>query len=306
MSMAFASFADAVAGGIGGAFSSVVLFPLDTLKTRAQSGNAKENRSVVALANKIYREEGMLGFFRGAQWRGFQSFCEKCGYFYCYSLLRSQYQATRGIPAGLIAGFVLGYIGEWMHAIVTMPIDAAVVRVITQKRSMFTIMREMAQQPLDGYKGASVFIIANLKVALQFTIYEQAKKLMVNSSGLISSTNAFWAGALSRFIADTIMYPARRIKVTRQSARAQVERGEITKQQADEMGRMSNVALLAKLVREGGLASVYNGLPVELFRGVLSGALMLSVKESLTLGVKIFLFARFGYLDQANALRALR
>ena len=238
MSMAFASFADAAAGGCGGFFSSVVLFPLDVLKTKAQSSNTKENRSALAIAAKVWKEDGILGFFRGAHWRGFQSFCEKCGYFYCYSFLRSQYQTVRGAPPGLLAAFVLGYFAEWMHAPLTMPIDTAVVRVITQKRSMFSIVREMSQRPLDCYKGCTVFIFANCKIALQFAVYEQVKQLMVTANGQISPRNAFFCGALSRLVADTVLYPTRRLKVLRQSYRAQVERGELTKTQAEEIAHM--------------------------------------------------------------------
>jgi hypothetical protein len=304
--MAFASFADAVAGGCGGFFSSVVLFPLDVLKTKAQSGNAKENRSALALAAKVFREEGIFGFFRGCQWRGFQSFCEKCGYFYCYTLLRSQYRTIFKVEAGLLIGFVLGYLGEWMHAPLTMPIDTMVVRMITQKRTMGSIIAEVAKRPLDAYKGASVFIVANTKVALQFAVYEQVKRLLVNTSGQISGRNAFVGGALSRLVADTVLFPTRRIKVHRQSYKAQVERGEITAEQAEQIGKMGNFALLRQIAREGGVAAIFNGLQLELLRGIISGAVMLSIKESMTLGIKIFLFTRFGYLEQANALRALR
>ena len=61
-----------------------------------------------------------------------------------------------------------------------------------------------------------------------------------------------------------------------------------------------NFALLYKLFREGGFTSIFAGLHLELLRGILSGALMLSMKEALTLSVKIFLFHRFGYLDQVS------
>ena len=49
-----------------------VLFPLDALKTKAQAGNSKENKGLLSLISKVYGEEGIFGFFRGAQWRGMQ------------------------------------------------------------------------------------------------------------------------------------------------------------------------------------------------------------------------------------------
>ena len=94
--------------------------------------------------------------------------------------------------------------------------------------------------------------------------------------------------------------------MTRQSYRAMLERGEITPKQAEEMSSKGNFQLMADMVRQTGFFSLFNGLFLELFRGVLSGSIMLSVKESMTLMVKIALYSAVGQLDSANALRALR
>merc|ERR1740130_1745917 len=107
-----------------------------------------------------------------------QAFFEKAGFFYCYAFLNAMYKRFVG-PMNPVAQLLIGYCAEWMHAPLTMPIDTAVVRVITQKQSMFTVMGEMAQKPMDGYKGASVFILANTKVAVLFFLYEPMKALML-------------------------------------------------------------------------------------------------------------------------------
>ena len=303
--LAFDMFTQAVAGGVGGFASSFVLFPLDALKTKAQSGNAKENRSTLALIAKVHRDEGMAGFFRGAQWRGFQSFCEKFGFFYAYAFLNAAYVRLVG-QVNPLATLLIGYCAEWAHAPLTMPIDTAVVRVITQKKSMFSIVREMAARPMDSYRGAAVFLLANTKVAVVFMLYEPLKRFFLARQGMaggscvtISARNAAICAGISRAVADTLLYPTRRIKVTRQSYKAQLERGEITKEQAAEMDRKGNFELMADMARAGGALSLFNGLFLELFRGVLSGSIMLSVKESLTLTVKIALWSAFGRLDAA-------
>ena len=285
--------------------------PFARAQTKAQAGNAKENGSTVALIRKVYADEGLNGFFRGAQWRGLQAFFEKFGFFYSYTFLGNTYLRLFG-SINPIAQLLIGYCAEWMHAPITMPIDTAVVRVITQKKPMLTIVREMAQRPSDGYKGAGVFIVANTKVAILFFIYEPLKALFVRrqvlggGSALISPGGAALCAGFSRLIADTLLYPTRRIKVTRQSYRAQLERGEITPKQAEEMSSKGNFQLMADMVRQTGFFSLFNGLFLELFRGVLSGSIMLSVKESMTLMVKIALYSAVGQLDSANALRALR
>lgn len=81
-----------------------------------------------------------------------------------------------------------------------------------------------------------------------------------------------------RLRSPQLLYPTRRIKVTRQSYKAQLKSGEITQEQADAMDKKGNMAMLADMVKTGGFFSIWNGLFLELFRGVLSGSIMLSVK----------------------------
>ena len=122
-------------------------------------------------------------------------------------------------------------------------------------------------------RGASVFIIANCKVAIQFAVYEQTKRMVIarqvaaGGSAFIAGGAAFMVGALSRLISDTIMYPTRRIKVTKQTVKNQVAEGHISKEEGDRIGKMGNLGLLLYMHEKGGFASVYSGLGLELSRG---------------------------------------
>eukprot|EP01050_Picozoa_sp_SAG11_P007110 SAG11_NODE_581_length_8363_cov_13.931873_4_plen_192_part_00 len=57
-SLAFESFCEAFSGGCGGFFSSVVLFPLDALKTKAQAGG--KGVGTIELIRKVWKEEGLM------------------------------------------------------------------------------------------------------------------------------------------------------------------------------------------------------------------------------------------------------
>ena len=55
-------------GGISGFASTVILQPLDLVKTRLQQDNtlkASERRSIPAIFKKIWIEEGKLGLWKG-------------------------------------------------------------------------------------------------------------------------------------------------------------------------------------------------------------------------------------------------
>ena len=77
-------------------------------------------------------------------------------------------------------------------------------------------------------------------------------------------------------MADTVIFPARRAKVLKQ-----------TKAPGTEGKGTLAVALM--VLKNGGVGALYKGLGAELSRGVLSAALMLTVKEQLQGAVKAWL-----------------
>jgi hypothetical protein len=85
--------AGALAGGLGGVVSSLVLHPLDVLKTKQQSG---EKLSIPALAVALIKKNGVIGLWTGAPFVACQSLVEKFGYFFGYTLLRNLYQRVMG------------------------------------------------------------------------------------------------------------------------------------------------------------------------------------------------------------------
>ena len=92
MSPPMEAAAEAIAGSIGGFISSAVLFPLDYVKTQQQAGSVKGG--FLSVASAILKKDGPLAFYRGAQWRGFQSGYEKIIYFYLFAFARNAVRKT--------------------------------------------------------------------------------------------------------------------------------------------------------------------------------------------------------------------
>mmetsp|Transcript_65216 Transcript_65216/g.147086 ORF Transcript_65216/g.147086 Transcript_65216/m.147086 type:complete len:89 (+) Transcript_65216:88-354(+) len=84
------AFAQALSAALGGIASTVLLFPLDTIKTQMQAARNSEqvtNRGevasgTVATATKIIREGGVSALFSGVIPGTCQSATEKAIYFY--------------------------------------------------------------------------------------------------------------------------------------------------------------------------------------------------------------------------------
>eukprot|EP01052_Picozoa_sp_SAG31_P021378 SAG31_NODE_1649_length_7638_cov_19.225096_5_plen_134_part_00 len=71
---------------------------------------------------------------------------------------------------------------------------------------MFTVMGEMAKKPGDGYKGASVFILANTKVAVLFFLYEPLKAFVLQRQAAAGGSADLITGANAALIAGEGCY----------------------------------------------------------------------------------------------------
>ncbi|KAL3913766.1 MAG: hypothetical protein SGILL_006362 [Bacillariaceae sp.] len=156
---------EVVSASLGGAFSSMVLYPLEVLKTRIQAeehdinvhqpkdnddnndddddGHFKPNTSgsMMSYAHNLYSREGLGVFYKGMAASAMLSALEKACYFCSYTLLKQlaakspKKKLSTSSPASLSIGtnLFLGCLAEWSHLPLTLPIDAFTTAVQTQK-----------------------------------------------------------------------------------------------------------------------------------------------------------------------------
>lgn len=267
----------ALSGALGGCVSAMVLYPLDAIKTRQQSG---EKVGAIAMGAQIVKHDGVLGLWNGSIFSGFQSFFEKFGYFFGYTLLRNIYSRLFGGQAGTITTLLIGYMSEWSHLFFTMPLDKIKVAKVKRQgtdlpQGLLTIAKETWTHG-NLHAGMSGYQLLALKPATQFAAYEPAKAMWLGRQGsgaVIGGVASFLLGAYSRLVSDSFIYPGRRAKVQKQALEGADD------EESKAMAKMGAVTLCIHIVKTQGLGSLYRGLPMELFRGVLSGALLLLVKE---------------------------
>ena len=163
------AFAECLSGGVGGYFSSYVLFPLDVIKTRQQAGQAG---SMLAMSQKIATEYGVAGLWRGGHARGGQSMIEKIGFFYSYALVKTLWERRTGVPLGVVSQLCIGWVSNVLHMPVSMPFDTIVIRMSTTGRRLGPVLAEAAQQPIRNlYRGVAPYLLLGLKNAVQFAVY---------------------------------------------------------------------------------------------------------------------------------------
>lgn len=277
---------EVLAASLGGAISAGVLYPLEVLKTKLQavdddddddSNNDGNTKAMVPYAIRLYKEEGWSVFFRGVETSSFQSALEKALYFFSYTALKSVYRSVSGSNSiGPLANLTLGYAADWAHLPVTLPVDAWTTKIQTSNEAPLKILLHMLQD--DGgrfYKGLSAYTLLCFKPALQYTVYEQVKQIVVRSrrEKMLSAAEAFVVGMVARTIATVLVFPFLRAKVLLQTAKPGTK-------------KPSTVEVLREQWSTSGLAGLYQGITPELTRGIFSAALMLMLKERIAVVVR--------------------
>jgi hypothetical protein len=166
-----------------------------------------------------------------------------------------------------------------------MPIDCLSTAIQTSNKQntvalMMTILKEG-----NMYKGIQAYYVLCFKPALQYTVFEQVKAIMLKArkTKSLTAAEAFLLGMVSRAVATLAVFPFVRAKVVMQSRK---------QEQPQEGGEQSPSVwdLLTETHKNGGIVALYQGLGPELTRGVFSAALMLMIKEKINGGVKKALY----------------
>lgn len=123
------------------------------------------------------------------------------------------------------------------------------------------------------YKGIQAYVVLCFKPAIQYTIFEQVKRLLLKGKKrtTLTALESFLLGMLARTVATVLVFPYLRAKVVLQS----------TQEEEEKEATMSILSLLTKLYKEQGIGACFQGLGPELTRGIFSAALMLMIKEQL-------------------------
>mmetsp|Transcript_1735 Transcript_1735/g.2494 ORF Transcript_1735/g.2494 Transcript_1735/m.2494 type:complete len:378 (-) Transcript_1735:150-1283(-) len=265
-----------------------------------------KDTSFVSYAQELYRSKGLSPFYAGIETSAFQSAIEKALYFFAYTSLKKVYSflvslssSDRGgaIQMGTAANLILGCIAEWAHLPITLPIDCWTTKIQTSTGSAgpFAILQAMLSEK-DGikgmYKGIQAYTVLCLKPAIQYTVFEQIKTLIIARKRIFSNNNgrntkvenltsleAFLLGMFARTVATIFVFPYLRAKVMLQSESNNFHANE---KRACVSSTPNIPGMIKKMYRSGGIGEIFRGIGPELTRGIFSAALMMMVKEKIS------------------------
>ncbi|CAI5731914.1 unnamed protein product [Hyaloperonospora brassicae] len=293
--------AAATAAGVGGFLATSILYPLDTLKTRIQSGSSllpqeedgpSENDASAPPSTKKTLAALLPSLYRGLQYKAVESSTSKFLYFYTYTLLAQLVTPKSGQPIGPFTDLCIGYVSELCHLPLTMPMELVGIRLQTggpDKGTLSDIIGATVKESgVSGlYKGLGACFVLCLQPAIQYTVFERLKVLYVRrfkqAAQALGALEAFVLGALARSIATLVLFPYIRAKVLMQTSHKEVpsERAPRAHSRCARTRPATIVSTLQRVYSEEGPRALYRGLGPELTRAALSSALMLMLKEKI-------------------------
>mmetsp|Transcript_81194 Transcript_81194/g.146553 ORF Transcript_81194/g.146553 Transcript_81194/m.146553 type:complete len:312 (+) Transcript_81194:79-1014(+) len=293
---ALESLAQATAGAGGGIFATVVLQPLEVVKTRisvSQHGGA----SIQETFREIIASEGFSALYSGLSAKCSETCLKNFVYFYVYDAIMRVAKQHRKITTAL--NLALGYVAGVVTTSSTMPLEVLSTRLQAEKGGgdgMVSLARRIiATEGIGGlFKAYWWNMLLCINPAIQNTVFDKMKAniIKVKAGGdvklrvFLSPFEAFLLGALSKALATVITYPMVRAKTIMQAG------SSAGKQDGSDVE-------LSPLQR---LSELYRGLASALVKGVLQAALLYMMKDQIARFV-VVTFKQASRLLGANGRR---
>ncbi|KAJ7455300.1 mitochondrial carrier domain-containing protein [Mycena galericulata] len=256
-------FGAALAGALGGCFSTAVVYPLDVAKTRIQAskGKSKDELSMFSVLLRIFKREGVFGFYRGFWATMINTFSMQYAYFFFYSFVRNSYinRLARKLPAGAAlpalstaAELLIGAIAGALAQIFTIPVSviatrqqvgrptpssyaAATKNDTVDDDSFLGVAREIIEEEGVGglWLGIKPGLVLTVNPAITYGVFERVKGIFVaaqikaGASDKITPGLSFLIGAVSKTLATVVTYPYIMAKVRIQTRNADVDEAKV-------------------------------------------------------------------------------
>ncbi|UJR14062.1 hypothetical protein I4U23_001059 [Adineta vaga] len=295
---------NSIAGATSGIFVSVLVSPLDVIKTRIQVKRLPKGVPDTPLLVVIYRlarKEGIRAFYKGLGVTMLGYAPNWAVYFSTYQWSKKQYasylssiQSEHDILINLLASVTAGAVANAVIA----PMWTIRTRMMTQSnyddyRNAFHAAQKIYRT--EGlfalYRGLIPSMLGLVHVGIQFPLYEYLKKkcAIYSSSSSSSSSNhhsstgsLILASSVSKFVASCIAYPHEIVRSRLQDAGHARSLQQQSSTPTTKFREYKNVRdAIQTIARDEGIRGFYRGLSATLIRTVPAAVLTLSTYEKM-------------------------
>ncbi|KAI8342974.1 mitochondrial carrier domain-containing protein [Chlamydoabsidia padenii] len=272
----------AIAGAGAGAVSSMVVVPLDVVKTRLQNQGkvqpgALVYQGTIGTLSRIWNEEGIRGLYRGLGPTIFGYLPTWAIYFTVYDYCKAHWgRKYEGNGHGWLIHIFSAMTAGATSTSLTNPVWVIKTRFMTQNNktpyhynNTIDAFRTIARKEgIRGfYKGMGSSLIGISHVAVQFPMYEKLKSWFAEHPSTSGNTGILLASALSKMAASTATYPH------------EVIRTRLQNQTVKPFKYKGIRSAFRIILEEEGYRGFYKGIPTNLLRTVPSSALTILTYE---------------------------
>lgn len=289
----------ASSGSAGAAFTIVLLFPLDVLKTHMNRGKDAHGVKYSGLSDvirRILRDYGVQGFYKGLSTRTVHQIFQKFIYYYLYDGLRSIYKSIMEVRTVAFGpNLVTGYVSGVLTVLSVNPLEVASTRQqlgqSSGETSTIAVMRRMARDEGVGvfYRGCLPNVILSINPAIENTLFDQIRVRYMRRFRVkgLSMMEAFWLGAAAKYVATLLTFPYIRAKVIMQAG----ESKNGNKDAAAQRTPPTTLGVLARICRDDGPVAMWAGMAPQAVKAVLTSAVLMAAKTKIEVVVRKLILA---------------
>ncbi|KAI9294026.1 mitochondrial carrier [Neoconidiobolus thromboides FSU 785] len=291
-----------IAGLTAGAISTLLLHPMDLIKTKIQADDFKklENKRIIGRSisaiKSVIKTDSLLGLYRGLSPNLVGSALSWSFYFGWYSIIKQQYHSDLG--DGRISNKLSST--QYMLAsaqagaltvLCTNPIWVVKTRMLTSHKNQAGAYRGLVDgliklvqfEGIRGmYRGLTPALFGTSHGAVQFMVYEELKKwkskknLLKNKDIKLKDglpvMDYLWMASLSKTMASILTYPYQVVKTRLQK---QVDLKSNTEYK-------TTLDTISKIFKNEGIMGFYKGLGPNILRVLPGTCITFTVYESLS------------------------
>ncbi|KAI5952470.1 ORT1 [Candida jiufengensis] len=271
-------------GAISGMIGKLVEFPLDTIKVRLQSNNSQPI-STFQMIEKTFKNEGVLGFYKGLKAPLFGACLETSilftSYNFAMNFLKSESlsnQCISGGFAGFMASFILTPIElvKCQLQVVNMQSPpskvnhtySSIIKNILKKNGVLGLWNGLNSTMIREVVGSSIW----------FGTYEYLNKKFENSKDPFiknKDLQLLFSGAMAGITFNFSMFPVDTIK-------SNIQTNDILNTTQYKHQSTDFFKEFKKLItKKGGVLNLYNGLGITMIRCIPANALIFYTYEML-------------------------
>ncbi|RWS27545.1 calcium-binding mitochondrial carrier protein SCaMC-2-like isoform X2 [Leptotrombidium deliense] len=250
-----------IAGALGGTISRTITAPIDRIKVYRQVTGFKFN-SIYALVRYLYREGGVLSFWRGNYVNVLKFATESALKFTLYEEVKQTIKTDKNVKLSNVERFLAASITGALSQTLLYPLDTMKLKMVISKTGEYSsLFQEIKSNFEDGgirvfYRGYLVNLLGVIPFyGIELSFYEFLKVLYRDYMEDETTVSRLVCAGISTSVAQFTVYPLAIVRARRQAVAADKQVKSLK-------------TMVISIYKKSGIRTFYAGIVPSMLRGV--------------------------------------